>query len=162
MTSKFSILILTVGIPGSGKSTWVKQYTEKYPLTFVVSTDEIRKELNQGVYVCHPEENDYIHQLAMDRVKTILENPENYTGSRSLGPVIIVDSTNVEVQDWLKYKALGSAVILVKYFDVNPEEANKRQQGRQDKIVPLHVLQEKWEKIQENKKYFRYIFNTIL
>ena len=160
--SHFSMLILTAGIPGSGKTTWVKEYCEHYPLTYVVSTDEIRKERNNGVYYCDANESDFIHQLAMSRVKDILEDPENYKGSRLLGPCIIVDSTNCDVEDWLKYKALGAAVILVKYFDVPPEVADKRQQGREDKIVPYQVLQEKWEKLQENKKYFKFIFNMIL
>lgn len=35
-------LILLSAIPGSGKSTWAKQYAQEHPHTFIVSSDEIR------------------------------------------------------------------------------------------------------------------------
>ena len=38
-------LILLVGIPGSGKTTYSKEYIERSPNTFHLSSDAIRKEL---------------------------------------------------------------------------------------------------------------------
>ena len=60
---KMSIVILTVGIPGAGKSTWVQDFIKKRRFT-VISTDEIRKELT-GIEQCvDPSQNDMIHDEA--------------------------------------------------------------------------------------------------
>ena len=37
--------ILLSAIPGSGKSTWARQYQRKHDNTFIVSSDDIREEL---------------------------------------------------------------------------------------------------------------------
>lgn len=153
----FSVLILTIGIPGAGKSTWVKEYLKTHPLTHVISTDDLRKELT-GVEQCvNPSQNDWIHNTARERVKEILENP-SYSG---LGPEIIVDSTNVDVEEWFEYKKLGASVMLAKVFNVNPEEAMDHQRYR-ERIVPLDIVQNKWEKLQKNKKFIPLLFNMIL
>ena len=38
-------LIILSAMPGSGKSTWAKKYSEEHPHTLIVSSDEIRFEL---------------------------------------------------------------------------------------------------------------------
>jgi len=38
-------LILMTAVPGAGKSTWARQYQAEHPNTFIISSDEIRKEL---------------------------------------------------------------------------------------------------------------------
>lgn len=152
----FSVLILTVGIPGAGKSTWVKKYLKDYPYTHVVSTDEIRKELT-GVMQCDPNQNEWIHDEARERVKELLAHPERSVG---MGPVIIVDSTNVDLEEWVKYKALGASVIVAQYFEISIDEAMKRQKGR-ERYVPRHVIESKFHAIERNKKFMPYIFNTI-
>lgn len=156
---KFSVLILTVGIPGAGKSTWVKNYLKQYPLTFVISTDEIRKELF-GSSVCNPLQSEQVHDEARKRVKNILDDPNSYDENHPLGPTIVVDSTNCAVEEWQKYKRLGATLMAGKYFNVNPEEAMKHQITRK-RIVPLDVLQQKWKKLQQDKIYFPCFFNII-
>ena len=37
-------------IPASGKSTWAKRYQSSHPSTYILSSDEIRMELTNGVY----------------------------------------------------------------------------------------------------------------
>ena len=46
----FSILKLTIGAPGSGKSTWVREYKKTHPLTYVISTDEILSLFNPSIF----------------------------------------------------------------------------------------------------------------
>lgn len=159
--SSFSILILTVGIPSSGKSTWVKEYCKSHPLTHVISTDNIRKEIT-GIEQCvNPSQNDMIHDEARKRAKSILDDPEMYGGKYGLGPEIIIDSTNCDLNEWIKYKDLNSSVILAKVFEVEPEKAMEMQQGR-ERFVPMEILQMKWEQYQKNKKYLPLVFNMVL
>jgi len=154
----FTIVILTIGIPGSGKSRWVKEYIKTHPLTYVVSTDEIRKELT-GVEQCvDPSQNQMIHDEARKRVKSILEDPNAKGG---LGPEIIVDSTNVTVDEWIEYRKLGSDLMLAKIFEIEPDQAMEFQKTRERK-VPLEILEMKWKQYQENKKFLPYLFNMLL
>lgn len=155
---KFSKLILTIGIPGSGKSTWVKKYVQKHPLTYVISTDAIRKELT-GVEQCiNPSQNDMIHDEARKRVKQILDDPNSKGG---LGPTIIVDSTNVTCEEWEKYHDLSPSLLLGKMFDITPEQAMKNQSGR-ERQVPLEIVQMKYDQLQSSKKFIPCFFNMIL
>ena len=38
-------LIVLSAMPGSGKSTWAKKYSQEHPHTFIVSSDQIRYEI---------------------------------------------------------------------------------------------------------------------
>lgn len=158
----FSMLILTVGVPGSGKTRWVNEYTKQHPYTHVVSTDAIRKECT-GVEQCiDPSQNDWIHDEARRRVKNIIDDPHWYAPNAvGFGPEIIVDSTNVNVDEWIKYKALKPSVILAKVFNTPVDEAMKNQENRERK-VPREIVQMKWDELQKNKKYLPFIFNMIL
>lgn len=46
--ARMATLILISGIPGSGKSTWAKQYQREHPNTYIVASDEIRVRLFGG------------------------------------------------------------------------------------------------------------------
>ena len=155
---KFSKLILTIGIPGSGKTTWVKKYMKKHPLTYIISTDDIRRELTGTEQCVDPSQNDMIHNEARKRVKAILEDPNSKGG---LGPEIIVDSTNVSVGEWRKYKELGPSIMLAKIFNITPEQAMINQLGRERK-VPFEILQMKHRQFQESKPFLTLYFNMIM
>ena len=43
-------LLMLSAIPASGKSTWAKEYQKDHPQTYIISSDEIRLELCNGVY----------------------------------------------------------------------------------------------------------------
>lgn len=153
----FSIIILTIGIPGAGKTKWVSEYKKTHPLTHVVSTDNIRIELT-GIEQCvDPSQNNMIHDEARKRVKQILEDPSKHSG---LGPEIIVDSTNCSIDEWLAYKKLGASIIRAIVFDCDPEQAMKHQQNR-ERQVPLPIVQMKWDQLQENIQHLPKIFNMI-
>lgn len=155
---KFSVLVLCVGIPGSGKTSWIKEYIKSHPLTYVVSTDEIRKELT-GVEQCiDPSQNEMIHEEARKRVKIILGDPNSLGG---LGPEIIVDSTNVDFHEWQAYKELAPSIMLAKIFDITVDEAMKHQEQR-ERRVPREIVEMKYNQLQESKKYISFYFNMIL
>lgn len=157
----FVVLILTIGIPGSGKTTWVKKFCKRFPTTYVVSTDDIRKEIT-GVEECiDPSQNTMIHDEAKKRVKKIIDDRKNIFSKDGTWPVIIVDSTNVELKEWIDYKKLGASVMLAKLFDIKPEEAIKRNQNR-DRKVPTDIIQMKYDLFLNNQKYIPKIFNMII
>lgn len=157
---KFSLILLTIGIPGSGKTTWVNEYKKAHPLTYVISSDEIRKEL-YGSYKCDPEQSQRVHDVAREKAKAILEDPNSFGG---LGPEIIIDSTNTDVEEWLKFKKLGASVLLAKVFDRDPFSAFKATEMRDDNArhVPLDVIRSKHAELQLNKKFLPLIFNLVL
>lgn len=147
-----AFLILTVGIPGAGKSTWAKWYASIDPThkMVIVSTDQLRKELT-GSANCDPSQNEFIHSSARQRAKEFLEK----------GYDVIVDSTNVDLEEWIKYKHIYPSVFIAKVFNISPAEAMVRQEGRERK-VPLKILEDKWDKLQENKKHLSIIFDLII
>lgn len=152
-------LTVAIGIPGAGKSTWVKEvFLKQYPATKLVSTDEIRKEHN-GTGACDPDENDKIHMEAVDRARQYLKD----------GYSVVVDATNVGIPDWYEYykiahdpEVYGDGLILTtaKVFDVPPEEAMQRQIKR-GRVVPMPVLEEKWLKLSRSKVALPCFFNFI-
>ena len=155
---RFSILILTIGIPGSGKSTWTKEYQKQHPLTYIVSTDAIREELMGTRRVDDASKSPMIHEEARKRVKQILDDPNSQGG---LGPEIIVDSTNVDVEEWAAYRKLNPSIMLAKVFDISVSEAMERQNER-GFIVPQEVVQWKYDSLQKYKPYMQFFFNMIL
>ena len=65
---------------------------------------------------------------------------------------VIVDATNVHVRDWRQYIELcpeGTDCRAV-LFDVCPDEAMRRQEGRERK-VPREVLDRMWDTIGSNR-----------
>lgn len=157
----FSIIILTIGIPSSGKTTWVKQYMSEHPNTYLISTDQLREELT-GTTACDPHQNEMIHNEARERARAILSNPANYKNhGLGFGPEILIDSTNTDIGEWIKYRNLHPCLLIAKLFDVSVEEAMKKQENRERK-VPKEVIEQKWQELQENKPKIPYFFNMVL
>lgn len=80
-------LILLVGIPGSGKTTYAEKYIEKHPGTVHLSSDKIRAELwgneaTQG-------DNNEVFSLMQSRAIEALNN----------GQSVVYDATNVTRKD---------------------------------------------------------------
>ena len=156
----FSVLILTIGIPGCGKTTWVNDYLKKYPNgTYVISTDAIRLELTGKEQCVDPSQNPMIHEEARKRAKDIIDNRTEIFKKIGTWPVIVIDSTNVDVEEWFAYKQLGASLMLAKVFDVEPQEALKRMENRERK-VPLEILEWKWKTLQDNKHAIPKFFNS--
>lgn len=51
-------LIMLSAIPASGKSTWAKEYQEKHPNTYIVSSDDVRMEVTHGDYQDHTRQKE--------------------------------------------------------------------------------------------------------
>lgn len=155
-----SIIILTIGIPGSGKTTWCKQYQKEHPYVYYISTDEIRKEM-RGTDEFDPNENEIIHMEAVKRVREIIQDKKNYGGNKGMGPVILVDSTNTKIEDWIVYRNLEPTIMIAKFFDVPPAKSLELQRHR-ERQVPFDKLEYYWQNIEKYRKCLRSFFNMIL
>lgn len=146
-----NLLILCIGIPCSGKSTWAKQYIKEHSATKVISTDEIRLEMT-GVMDCKAEQNAMIYAEARRRAQQALE--ENYN--------VIVDATNVAVEEWLAYKEIckDDTIRIAKVFKTPLEKALSRNRKR-DRKVPEEIIRRKHEQLQKNMQFLPFIFNYI-
>lgn len=46
--ARMSTMILLSAIPGSGKSTWAKEYQRAHPNTYIVASDDVRRRVSGG------------------------------------------------------------------------------------------------------------------
>lgn len=134
-------LIILTAIPGAGKSTWAKNYAETHENCFVVSSDEIRKELG-GTYQYFKEE-DRVWEIFLSRTKDYAKNYRDVT--------VILDSTNLNdgYREMFINKTPEFDFHSLVYLSISFELACKRNFDRHDdKIVPLYAM----EKMNENFK----------
>lgn len=126
--------IMTIGIPGSGKSTWIGAQEEDEN-TIVVSPDNIREEITGDI--SDQSQNGKVWFIAKERVVEGLNAGKN----------VILDATNVDGKNRRRFlKGLPSGIALkAKIFNVDPEEAKRRIKEQIDKgenraNVPPHAI----------------------
>jgi tRNA uridine 5-carbamoylmethylation protein Kti12 len=149
--------ILLSAVPGSGKSTWANDYARKHQNVFIVSSDEIRKEVT-GFYTDHTQENK-VWPLFIKRIHDY-GKIENVT--------VIADATNLTNH----YRKM--------YFELTPEfdkhilvtfekewDAVRKQNlmRKEEKIVPdyaMDKLKAEWEEVTDDVKklYDEYVLIT--
>jgi tRNA nucleotidyltransferase (CCA-adding enzyme) len=130
-------LIMTIGIPGSGKSTWINSINEKEKIV-VVSTDDIRRELTGDV--SDQSRNKEVWAIAAERTKKFMK--EGYT--------VILDATNVITKDRIKFIAniheeIEDFDLYYKIFEANLELSKERikrdiESGKDRANVPFDVI----------------------
>lgn len=122
-------IILTKGLPASGKSTWAKQLTDENPGKYKrVNKDDLRAMLDNGKWSKHNE--NFVIRLRDYIIQTSLQYGVN----------VIVDDTNLhpkhearmqEIIDDLKTKGVKNIELEIKDFtDISVEECIKRDQKR--------------------------------
>ena len=118
-------LNIAIGIPGAGKSTYLKKLNAVY-----VSSDEIRKELfgDEGVQ----DNPQKVFAVLNSRVSKALKEGKDVT----------YDATNVNrksrKQIFKDYKGVADKIVAY-YFDIPVEEAIKRNNARQ-RVVPEEAI----------------------
>jgi tRNA nucleotidyltransferase (CCA-adding enzyme) len=104
-------LIITVGISGSGKSSWIKSQTGYE----VVSPDDIRRSMGS---VNDQSKMTDVYKTAFDKTRTYLSQKKN----------VIFDATNLKSKDrLLLLNAMPKNIVKkAKIFHIDPAEAKKR------------------------------------
>lgn len=142
-TKKIPELIILVGPPGSGKSTWASEIVSKHNDFVKVGRDDLRKQFKNS-YVVGEDIEILISKAQDELIQTLLENKYS----------VVVDNTHCKIKYIkelvTKYAPISS--VSVKYIgsDVNLKELLKRNETRTKK-VPVDVI----ERMYKN-------FNTVV
>ena len=124
--------ILLSAIPGSGKSTWAEQYRLTHENVFVVSSDEIRKELS-GKYQNFDHEKE-VWDLYQQRINYYRDNFDNAT--------IIADATNFQNKTRMIYapvEGFDKKILVVIHKPIKDVLDNNKKRN-ENKIVPEEVV----------------------
>jgi predicted kinase len=123
-------IVLLVGLPGSGKSTWV-QSNVKPAISGVLSSDRVRQLLVDDAT------NQNIHARVFRVMRTLLKDRLELRR-----PVTYIDATNLtpkERRPYIKLAELFDGEVEAVFFDVPAEECMRRNRGR-ERIVPDEVI----------------------
>lgn len=144
-------IILTVGCPGSGKSTWASQYVKDNPGFLILTRDDIR----QGLFGLS-ERNEYKYSKAKEKAvkEAQLAQAKALLDLESTKGIIVAD-TNLNpatVEAWytLCY-ARTDCQISEHTFIVPWNTLVKRNKTRGTKAVPIEVLRNMYHKMNPEK-----------
>lgn len=122
MTADRPRVVLLIGLPGSGKSTWARQQGGG-----VLSTDDIRRLLSDDAT------NQAIHGMVFSTLRQLLRRRLELRR-----PVTYIDATNStrhERRAYIKLSQWYDAAVEAVFFDTPPEVCKQRNRLR-DRIVP--------------------------
>lgn len=82
MSSNIGQIIMTKGLPGSGKSTWAREYVLTHPGSMRLNKDELREMLHAGKHTKYNEKQvlqyrDALTRLALAAKKTVIVDDTN-------------------------------------------------------------------------------------
>ena len=124
---KRKALVILVGPPASGKSTWGEKFAKKNNIKRV-STDEIRAEIGSG------EADQSVSAAAFSLAR------QRVSAELAAGRSVIIDATSVNRKarkDWINLARGHGAYVIAVAFEVSREELLRRDAQR-----PRHVGEE--------------------
>ena len=149
---KKSKLILTVGIPNAGKSTWSQQYIRANPNTVRVNADRLREML----FAYNPANiKEYWQESNLKNNESIVRFVCNKL-TRSLlqnGTDVIVDNINLSKQQLKPYTDLEDPMdvnVFIKEFNTSLDRCIHRDRSR-TRSVGRGYITEKYEQFQKFK-----------
>ena len=136
-------IIITRGLPGSGKSTWAKSFASIAGNTVIVERDEIRLALFGCYWTGKPEDEERVTRLQDKLVRSYLAE----------GTRVVISDTHLpdrSVKKWLKLGAeLGVPVSTQEFRHVPLAQVliqNASRPVKQAKEVPAEVIRDKYER----------------
>ena len=120
------IVVLAIGLPGSGKSTWFKRHNVT-PL----SSDMVRSLLFDDIREQRFQDLVFSNLRSMLKARLIARRPMNYVDATNLTPK--------ERENWVKLAKDYNYEVHAVFFDVPSEVCIERHQ-RRDRVVPEDVM----------------------
>jgi predicted kinase len=120
------IVVLAIGLPGSGKSSWFKRHNA-VPL----SSDMVRSLLFDDVREQRFQDLVFSNLRSMLKARLIAKRPTNYVDATNLTPQ--------ERQHWIKLAKDYNYEVHAVFFDVPLDVCIERHQ-RRDRVVPEDVM----------------------
>lgn len=120
-------IILTLGLPGSGKTTWALAQLAEDPSIVRVNRDEIRKMTTNQYWTSDPKR--------YEPLVTVIEDGAVQAAIQG-GFDVIVDATNLNpktIARWHENAARWGATVELKTFETGVEECVRRDQERYEK-----------------------------
>lgn len=128
---------LTIGIPGSGKTTWTQNYIKDNPNTVDINRDDIRREMFNFEYWDQYKFKKSNEERVSDAVLSLIKE------TASNGNDLILSNTNLNKKHRELYinilQDLGYEVEC-KVFDVDLEEAIKRDKRRKNSVTQGTII----------------------
>ena len=136
-----SEIILTYGLPGSGKSKWAKSQLSRYPDKYKrVNKDDLRALIDGNKY-------------SFENEKFILSiRDEIIIKALNKGKSVIVDDTNFPVGGKHYHRmceiaqSVGNVLVIQKYFDISLKDALKANKGPYRVEVPESIIRNMYKK----------------
>lgn len=125
-----SKVIITVGISGSGKSTWTTEYLQAHTSYLRINRDDIRKVLVADLAGYYKRKDLFIIENAVTKLEDCVAN-EIITSGRN----VLIDNTNLNskyIKRWLQWmltgdhKTLDPSTVKFKLFPVDLLVAKSR------------------------------------
>jgi len=120
------IVVLAIGLPGSGKSSWFKRHN-----VVPLSSDMVRSLLFDDVREQRFQDLVFSNLRSMLKARLIAKRPMNYVDATNLTPQ--------ERQHWIKLARDYNYEVHAVFFDVPLEVCIERHQ-RRDRVVPEDVM----------------------
>ena len=120
------IVVLAIGLPGSGKSSWCKRHN-----VVPLSSDMVRSLLFDDVREQRFQDLVFSNLRSMLKARLIAKRPMNYVDATNLTPQ--------ERQHWIKLAKDYNYEVHAVFFDVPLEVCVERHQ-RRDRVVPEDIM----------------------
>lgn len=137
-------LIMLMGIPASGKSTWAQDYVSKNPDTVIVEKDQIRLELARGGWTWTPDG---------EKADVIPERDKQIEEALRAGLSVVSADTNLQREHRTQLQKLArrySAEFVVERLDVPLSDCLERNTARTQGRVPDKAVKD---------MYYKYVVN---
>ncbi len=129
------IVVLAIGLPGSGKSSWFKRHN-----VVPLSSDMVRSLLFDDVREQRFQDLVFSNLRSMLKARLIAKRPTNYVDATNLTPQ--------ERQHWIKLAKDYNYEVHAVFFDVPLEVCLERHQ-RRDRVVPEDVMRRMAAKLKQ-------------